>query len=401
MITPVENDIKLLAFDTFGTVTDWHTGVSKTLAEVFPELEPGGVIASKQHCWCWRVGPVARRALTFKDRAQIAVGLSQGLGDREIGALIGRDHTVVWRERKRNSTTSRGYQPVHADCQAQRRRSRPQARKIDADPVLRSRVMADLRRSRTPRQIAGRLHLEASDTSVEAMTHSPDAHGRTVSHEALYRWIYAHPAKTLREEGILLRSKRARRRRRKPLGERTAGRIVGMVSIDDRPAEAADRRVPGAWEGDLVIGKNGASAVATLVERSSRFVIIKALPEGKKADPLADVLIETITGLDRAVFGSLTWDQGTEMARHAALTVATDVPVYFANPHSPWERPTSENTNGLIREYLPKGTEIPQHQPYLDAIADELNDRPRATLGYRTPREVFTKQLLDTVASTD
>lgn len=185
-----------------------------------------------------------------------------------------------------------------------------------------------------------------------------------------------------------------------PWGNATGGRIFGMVSIDDRPAQASDRRVPGAWEGDLVIGKNGATAIATLVERSSRFVIIKALPEGKKADPLADILIDTISGFDRHVFGSLTWDQGTEMARHAAVTVATDVPIFFAHPHSPWERPSNENTNSLIREYLPKGTEIPQHQPYLDAIADELNDRPRATLGNLTPREAFNRQLLDAVAST-
>ena len=139
-----------------------------------------------------------------------------------------------------------GYQPVRADCQAQRRRSRPQARKIDADPVLRSRVMADPHRSRTPRQISGRLHLEARDTSVDTMTHSPDAQGRRVSHEAPYRCICAHPATILREEGILLRSIRARRRRRPPLGERTAGRVVGTVAIDDCPAEATDRRVPGA-----------------------------------------------------------------------------------------------------------------------------------------------------------
>lgn len=283
-----------------------------------------------------------RRMLTFEDRAQIAAGLQMGLADGEIAKLIGRDRTVVWRERRRNSTASRGYRPVAADVRAQRRRNRPQAFTIDTDPVLRRRVRADLKRSRTPRQIAGRLRLEASDASVTTMPHSPAAQGRTISHEAIYRWIYAHPAKTLAAEGILLRSKRTRRRPRRALGQRTGGRIVGMVSIDDRPAEAADRRVPGAWEGDLVVGRAGASVVATLVERSSRFVIIKALPQGKKADPLADVLIDTITGMGRHVFGSLTWDQGTEMARHAAMTVATEVPVYFAHPHSPWERPTNE-----------------------------------------------------------
>lgn len=343
---------------------------------------------------------MARRALTFADRADIAVGIDAGLSDTDIAEKIGRDRSLVWRERKRNSTKTRGYRPVHADCEAEKRRSRPQARKIDTDPVLQARVRADLFRSRTPRQIAGRLHLEATDPTVDTMTKSPDADGRTVSHEAIYRWIYALPKGELAKSGILLQSKRTQRKHRKPLGERTGGRIIGMVSIDDRPESAADRRVPGAWEGDLIIGKAGKTAAATLVERTSRFVVICGLPEGKKADGLADVLIDTVRGLPAQVRGSLTWDQGTEMARHAALTLATDLPVYFAHPHSPWERPTNENTNGLIREYLPKGIDITDHQPYLDAIADELNDRPRAVLGFLTPREVFTKLLSESVAST-
>lgn len=344
---------------------------------------------------------MGRRQLTMADRARIAAGIETGQSDAEIGERIGRNPSVVWRERKRNSTTTRGYRPVHADCEAEKRRRRPQARKIDADPVLADRVRVDLRRSRTPRQIAGRLHLEAGDATVETMVHSPDADGRTVSHEAIYRWIYALPKGELAKAGILLRSTRTRRKPRKALGERTGGRIVGMVSIDDRPDEAADRRVPGSWEGDLIIGKAGTSAAATLVERTSRFTLIRGLPTGKNAEGLADVLIDTVSGLPKSILGSLTWDQGTEMARHAALTVSTDLPVYFAHPHSPWERGTNENTNGLIREYLPKGTEITDHQPYLDAIADELNDRPRAVLGYLTPREVFTNLLADSIASTN
>lgn len=342
-----------------------------------------------------------RRGLTLEDRVQIAVGIKQGLSDREIGELAGRDRSVIWRERRRNSWKTTGYKPVAADTKARRRRSRPQTRAIDADPVLAARVRADLRRSRTPRQIAGRLRLEAKDASVATMVHSPDAQARIVSHEAIYRWIYAHPKGELAREGILLRSKRTARRRRKPLGERTGGRIVGMVSIDERPEEAGDRRVPGAWEGDLIIGAGGKTAAATLVERHSRFVVILGLPEGKNADGLADVLIDHVGDMPRHLRGSLTWDQGTEMARHAALTLATNLPVYFAHPHSPWERPSNENTNGLIREYLPKGVEITSHQPYLNAIADELNDRPRQTLGFRTPREVFQQLLVDgAVAST-
>lgn len=338
--------------------------------------------------------------LTFANRADIAVGITAGLTDAEIADKIGRDRTVVWRERRRNSTKTKGYRPVHADCEAQRRRHRPQAFKIDTDPLIEARVRSDLARSRTPRQIAGRLRLEASDATVETMVHSPPADGATVSHEAIYRWIYALPKGELAKSTIMLRSKRTQRKRRKPLGERTGGRIIGMVSIDDRPEHVADRRVPGAWEGDLIIGKAGKTAAATLVERISRFTLILGLPDGKNSDALADVLIDRVNDLPAKVRGSLTWDQGTEMARHAALTLATDLPVYFAHPHSPWERPTNENTNGLIREYLPKGVDITDHQPYLDAIADELNDRPRAVLGFRTPREVFTKLLTDSVAST-
>lgn len=344
---------------------------------------------------------MSRRVLTFADRAQIAVGLKQGMTDAAIGELIGRDRSVIWRERRRNSTLSRGYRPVSADVKAEQRRARPQARRIDTDPLLRTRVIKDLSRSRTPRQIAGRLRLEAGDSSVGLMPNSVPADGATVSHEAIYRWIYALPKGELAREAIMLRSKRRARRRRRPLGERTGGRIVGMISIDARTDDALDRRVPGHWEGDLIIGANGATAAATLVERTSRFTVILGLPEGKSSDALADILIEHVHGMPELVRGSLAWDQGSEMARHAALSTATRLPVYFADPHSPWQRPTNENTNGLIREYLPKSTAITDHQPYLDAIADELNDRPRAVLGYLTPREVYQQLLTDEVASTN
>lgn len=341
-----------------------------------------------------------RRQLSFEDRVQISLGLGAGLSDREIGELIDRDRSVIWRERTRNILKTRGYKPVSADVRAKRRRSRPQPRLLARDPVLAARVLADLRRSRTPRQIAGRLRLEAEDVTVGTMIYSPDAEGRTLSHEAIYRWIYAHPKGVLAREGILLRSKQTNRKRRKPLGERSLGRIVGMVSIDDRPDDAA-RRVPGAWEGDLIIGAHGKSAAVTLVERHSRYVVMLGLPDGKHADGVADALIDRVTDLPKHLRGSLTWDQGTEMARHAQLTLATELPVFFAHPRSPWERPSNENTNGLIREYLPKGIEITSHQPYLDAIADELNDRPRQTLGFRTPREVFERLLVNGgVAST-
>ena len=336
-----------------------------------------------------------RRMLTVQDRAAIAKGLQEGCSLRRTADRIGRSVSVVSREIRRNGGKC-GYQPVTADVKAQKRRSRPKTRKIDADPVLKARVLADLKRSRTPRQIVGRLRAEACDGSLEPCKGSPSAEGAVVSHEAVYTWIYALPKGELARHGIMLRSKRTRRRPRSPVGQRTHP-IVGMVSIDDRPEDVDDRRVPGHWEGDLIIGAHGTSAAATLVERTTRFVTILALPLGKNSESLCDVLIDHINTIPDVMRGSLTWDQGSEMARHAALTLATDMKVYFAHPRSPWERGTNENTNGLIREYLPKGTQITTHQPYLNAIAEELNERPRAALGWLTPREAYERLL---VAST-
>jgi len=331
--------------------------------------------------------------LTASDRAEIATGLKAGWTATQIAKSIGRVTSVVTREIARNSTKTRGYQMVAADVAAEKRRSRPQARKVEMDAVLKTRVLADLKQSRTPRQIAGRLTLEANDASVELMKGSTPAEGKTVSHEAIYQFIYAMPRGELVKNGIFLRRKQTRRRPRKAAGQRGAP-IIGMVSIDERDPEAVDRRVPGHWEGDLIIGKNGKSAAVTLVERTSRYLAILALPEGKDSAGVADVLIDHCTELPAMMRKSLTWDQGSEMARHAALTLATDLPVYFADPHAPWQRPSNENTNGLIREYLPKGEVIPTHQPYLTAIAEELNERPRASLGYLTPRESFERLLL-------
>ena len=339
-----------------------------------------------------------RRMLTVGDRVEIASGLKAGWSIRAIAEHIGRCPSVVSREVRRNATKTRGYKIVTADCRAQRRRTRPQQGKVAGDAVLRTRVLADLARSRTPRQIAGRLRLEADDDTVGLMNGSVPAQGRTVSHEAIYRFVYALPTGELARHGVMLRSKRTRRRRVKPLGERGTP-IVGMVSIDARE-DLTGRRVPGHWEGDLIIGAHGATAAATLVERTTRFTTILALPAGKDSVHLADALIETADALPAMMRKSLTWDQGSEMAKHAALTLATTLPVYFAHPRSPWERGTNENTNGLIREYLPKGTTITDHQPYLSAIAEELNERPRAVLGYLTPREAFERLLTADVATT-
>lgn len=337
--------------------------------------------------------------LTLAEREEIALAHARGEGIRSISRLTGRDASIISRELARNTST-RGYRATTAHQRARTRRRRPQQRRMETDPLLRERVVADLGRGRTPRQIAGRLKLEADDATVKPMEGSIPAGGERISHEALYTWIYALPKGELARLGVMLPSARHKRRPRRKNGL-SGGRIVGMRSISERPAEAEGRRVPGHWEGDLIVGKQGKSAAVTLVDRQSRFTMILALPQGRSAEHVADVLIEHVAGLPELVRKSLTWDQGTEMGRHAAVTVAADLPVFFADPHSPWQRPTNENTNRLIREYLPKGTDIVQHQPYLTAIAEELNTRPRACLGFYTPQEVFHKLLLEGEAGGD
>ena len=334
---------------------------------------------------------MARAGLTFNDRSEISTATKAGWGIREIARHLGRCPSVISREVRRNTTTTRGYQAVTADVRAQRRRSRPQARKVARDPVLRARVEADLAASWTPNEIAGRLRLEAADPTVERMDSSPDAHGATVSGEAIHQYIYALPRGELAKRGIFLQSKRTRRKPR-TTGRSRGGPIVGMIPISERGEDAAARRVPGHWEGDLIIGKNGASCAATLVERMSGFTALLALPS-KHAEPTADAVIEYFTGLPEMMRGSLAWDRGTEMAHHHKVTLATTMPVLFADPHSSWQRPSNENTNRLYREYLPKGTEIPDHQPYLTSIAEEINNRPRRRLGFLSPKEAFTRLL--------
>lgn len=331
-----------------------------------------------------------RRMLTASDRVEISTGLKAGWSIRAISAHVGRAPSVISREVRRNSTKTMGYQVVSADCRAERRRARPQVGKVARDEVLTARVLADLRRGRSPRQIAGRLAAEGREHEpLQVAPGSPEGQARTVSHEAVYSYVYAMPYGQLKELGICLDSGRTRRRRRKPLGERKSGPIVGMVSIDDRPQDVLARKVPGDWEGDLIIGRAGQTAAATLVERVTRYTCIIGLPLGKTSEGVADAIIDRVEALPAMFRRSLTWDQGSEMAKHAHLTQATSMPVYFAHPHSPWERGSNENRNRVIRRYLPKSTDITAHQPYLDAIADEINELPMKTLGWLTPREAY------------
>jgi IS30 family transposase len=324
----------------------------------------------------------SRKPLTPEDREDISRALAKGLENKDIAASVGRDESVVSREIARHGGRE-AYRAWKADAAARESRSRPKARKLDAEPELRKRVTGDLVKGWSPEQIAGRVRYEGGRGETDM----------SISHEAIYTWIYAHPKGELEKTGIILRTGREKR---KPRGRKKSpgAKIVGMRPIDDRPAEVAGRQVPGHWEGDLIIGKGGKSAMGTLVERVSRFLCPVALPAGHDADSVKDALFDAVKDLPAHLRKSLTWDQGTEMARHAALTLAADLPVYFAHAHSPWERGTNENTNGLLREYFPKGTEITGDTDYLWAVADSLNDRPRAILGFRKPSEVFAELML-------
>jgi IS30 family transposase len=326
--------------------------------------------------------------LTTDDREEISRGIAQGVSGQLIAARIGRNPSVVSREIARYGGRER-YRATRAGRAATMARRRPKSRKLDADPGLRAEVVRRLRAGYSPDQVAGRLRYE-----------HPGEQARWVSHEAIYTWIYALPKGELAREGILLRSGRTHRRARGRRGAPGA-RIVGMRSIDERPTEVTGRQVPGHWEGDIVIGKAGRSAMATLVERVSRYSVPVALPAGRRdATTTCNALIGAVTGMPTQLVKTLTWDQGSEMAAHAAFSLATTVEVYFAHPHSPWERGTNENTNRLLREYFPKGTDITDDQTYLDLVARELNNRPRRILGYRTPAEVFTDLLASSIAST-
>lgn len=348
---------------------------------------------------------MGRVELTIDDRLVIQAGCEQGWSIRRIGKVLGRQASVVLREVTRNVKWSRAelpmtwevarprYRASEANGYARENRQRQGWRKIDANPLLRERVIADLKAGSSPEQVAGRLEFEAANGAESVLDGRVWTEGLTVSHEAIYTWIYAQPVGELKRLGIMLRKGRTRRRRAGNRIKEAAGAYqVSLPSIELRPEEAAGRKVPGHWEGDLVIGKDGATAVGTLVERRSRFLLLLPLPD-RTSPAVTQAVIDKVHGLPQALRKTLTWDRGTEMAAHASITLATDMDVYFADPHSPWQRGTNENTNGLLRQYLPKGTKLPNDADYLQAIAFEMNNRPRKTLGFKTPREAFLEDL--------
>jgi IS30 family transposase len=279
-----------------------------------------------------------REMLTLADREEISRCLAANMQQKDIAAAIGRSPSVVSREIRRHGGR-RAYRAHRADSGARKSRRRPKRRKIDADQRLRERVLCDFRKARSPQQISGRLCYERNRGETEM----------SISHEAIYTWLYALPKGELAEMEIALRTGRTRRQPRGRSRSKGA-RIVGMTSISQRPEEAEGRKVPGHWEGDLVIGKAGRTAMGTLVERKSRYLVPVALPGGRDSAAVCEGVIESVRDMPASLRKSITWDQGAEMARHAALTLAASIPVFFAHAHSPWERGTNENTNGLVRE---------------------------------------------------
>jgi IS30 family transposase len=353
-----------------------------------------------------------RPRLTLSERIKIEVGVHRGQSLNSIAAGLGRATSTIKREldnnvRNRFDGRRSGYRRkqafgarqsgntavVHYDAlaaheSAHRRARRPKLRKLAVADTLRHQVQTRLQQHHSPTQIARRLRCEY-----------PEQPEMWVSHEAIYQSLYVQGRGSLRRElHQCLRTKRAiRRPHHQPGSRRTRIRIRDMVNISERPAEVADRAVPGHWEGDLIMGSTAsASAIGTLVERSTRFVMLLHLPDNHGALAVQNAIIAKMIELPEHLRRSLTWDQGIEMANHAAIAAATDLDIYFCDPHSPWQRGTNENTNGLLRQYFPKGTDLSLWGPgYLDQVAAELNARPRQTLHWRTPAEALNELLLE------
>jgi IS30 family transposase len=330
--------------------------------------------------------PVGDRYLRFEEREEIMRLQASGLGVRAIAREIRRHPSTVSRELKR-AVGVRGYRASMAQTHADRGRRGPRNAKLATNLRLRREVQDRLERHDSPEQIAGRLKLDF-----------PDEPEMWVSAETIYQSLYVQARGGLnRELTAYLRTGRSMRQPRRTPGQRRT-RIPGMVMISERPAEVEDRAVPGHWEGDLIMGSKASdSSVGTLVERTTGFVMLLHLPDGHGTLAVQEALVTKMLTLDEQLRRSLTWDQGREMTNHREVTQAIGLDIYFCDPHSPWQRGTNENTNGLLRQYLPKGSDLSFYGPgMLDNIAAELNSRPRKRHGFRTPAEMLDEILART-----
>jgi IS30 family transposase len=319
----------------------------------------------------------AEHCLSASEREEISRGIASGHSARAIARSLGRSHSTIVREINRCGGRSR-YRAQAADREAWRRARRPRPRKLELCAELRRAVEERLAEDHSPEQIAGWLRLAY-----------PDNESMQVSHETIYRSLYVQARGTLKRELTKhLRKGRQRRYARSQSSTRSGqGKLADMVMISERPPEVEDRAVPGHWEGDLLIGTR-TNAIATLVERQTRYCQLVALPEGSGAEAVCEALKQSITTLPAQLRRSLTWDQGPEMSEHRRFSIESGVEVYFCDPRSPWQRGSNENTNGLLRQYFPKRTSLAGiGQERLDEVAEKLNGRPRKTLGFATPAE--------------
>jgi transposase, IS30 family len=325
------------------------------------------------------------RCLSFAEREEIAVGRAAGESMREIARRLGRSPSTVSRELLRNACGVGGYRATTAHALAYERASRPKPAKLATNQRLRQVVEDDLARRNSPEQIAGRLRRQF-----------PDEPEMWVSPETIYQSLYVQSRGALKRELTrYLRTGRGLRRPCRRADQRKSRVLPDMINITQRPPEADDRRVPGHWEGDLLIGKANRTAIGTLVERSTGYAMLVALPDGYKSEHVAPALTRKIQTLPEALRRSLTWDQGPEMRDWKHVQVAASIEVFFCDPHSPWQRGSNENTNGLLRQYFPKGFDFSTvTEADLDAVADELNDRPRKRFGFATPTEQLSELLL-------
>jgi transposase, IS30 family len=374
-------------------------------------LESGGVIPE--------LGEPSGRYLSLAEREEIAIGWERGDSQRQIARWLGRAPSTICRELRRNRTvryparppspdgrprrpgpvpgTRRGadrprherlrYRASVAQWKAEERARRSKPGKLATGPELHAQVQARLIQRWSPEQIAATLRLDY-----------PDRPEMRVSHETIYQALYVQGRGELRRELTqCLRTGRALRKPRRVPGERRGRRCIpDELNITNRPAQVDDRAVPGHWEGDLITGRENKTAIGTLVERHTRFVMLLYLPEDHRAEAVRDAMLAKIRELPAHLWRTLTWDQGVEMARHAEITLATGLQIYFCDPHSPWQRGSNENTNGLLRQYFPKGEDLSRYTAAdLDNVAAELNARPRKTLGWQTPAQALNELLSD------